>query len=65
MMLTVGWILHSVLQLGSPLANKQTKMNTYRCGFRELLGRHGPDSNDFVLNNTTGDDRWFQTCDQK
>jgi hypothetical protein len=65
MMLIVGWILKSVLLLGSPLANRQTKMGTYMCAFRELLGRHEPDSNEFVLIITTGDESWSISCDQK
>jgi len=44
---------------------EQTKMGTYMCAFRELLGRHGPDSNEFVLIITNGDESWFKSCDQK
>jgi len=65
MMLTVGWILKGVLPLRSPLAKRQTKMGTYMCAFRELLGRHGPDSNEFVLITTIGDDSWSKNKDTK
>ena len=35
------------------------------CVPSELLGRHGTDSNDFVLNIMAGDESWFHSCDQK
>jgi hypothetical protein len=35
------------------------------CVPSELLGRHWPYSNEFVLCSTTGDDSCFQSCDQK
>jgi len=65
MMLTLGWILKSVLPLGSPLVNRQRKIDTYVCLQRASWKAWAWQELYFVLNITTGDESWFHSCNQK